>query len=73
MGPDSGATAVLDFTFATSASTIRTWDIKVTQIPCGSVRRPSSGCLQYEEGLTGRITTFNYLETTTKQHLANQE
>merc|ERR1711981_280804 len=73
MGRSSGATATLDFTFATSASTIRTWDIKVTQIPCASSVRPTSGCLQYHQGLTGRLTTFNFLETTTPSHLATQD
>jgi hypothetical protein len=35
MGANGGDTVSLAFTF-TGASTTRTWDIKVTQIPCGS-------------------------------------
>merc|ERR1712061_6687 len=73
MGPDSGATASLAFTFATTASTTRTWDIKVTQIPCAASYRPSSGCLQYHQGLTGRFTSFNFLEATTPAHLSNRD
>jgi hypothetical protein len=30
------------------------------------------GCLQFQTGLTGRLTTFNFIPTT-QTHLANQE
>ena len=34
--------------------------------------RPPNGCLQYQTGLTGRITTFNFAATDSQQHLASQ-
>ena len=72
IGGEASDTAILTFTFS-GASTVRTWDIKVTQIPCAVPYRPPGGCLQYHTGLTGRFMTFNFLETTTPQHLASQE
>ena len=65
-------TATLAFTFATS-STIRTWEIKATQIPCGSPVRAPDGCLQFHTTLAGRFQTFNFAETTTPMHLASQK
>lgn len=64
-------TAMLAFTF-NGASTSRTWEIKATQIPCGANYRQPEGCLQYHTELTGRFQTFNFADTTTPQHLANQ-
>ena len=71
MGTASTATATLAFTFA-GASTTRMWEIKATQIPCSANYRPESGCLQYHQGLTGRIETFNFANTATQSHLASQ-
>ena len=34
--------------------------------------RPDPGCLQYHTGLTGRLTSFNFLPTT-DNHLSNQK
>ncbi|XP_059097323.1 uncharacterized protein LOC131891710 [Tigriopus californicus] len=65
-------TAQLNFGF-TGAATNRQWEIKVTQIPCNTQGHPiGSGCLQYLTGLTGRLTTFNFLPTN-DNHLANQD
>jgi len=77
LGKESGASATLSFTFSTAAAVAgatRTFEIKVTQIPCYANYRPPSGCLQYHEGLTGRITNFNWGATSTANqvHLANQ-
>ena len=72
MGHTATSTATVTFTFS-GASTTRTWEIKTTQIPCGASYAPPDGCFQYHTGLTGRITTFNFLETTTPQHLASQD
>jgi len=71
MGVPSTATATLAFTFA-GASTTRMWEIKATQIPCSANYRPDSGCLQYHQGLTGRIETFNFANTAVQSHLRNQ-
>lgn len=61
----------LDFTF-TGASTIRTWEIKTTQLECSNPNRPPAGCLQYFTTMVGRITTFNFLDSATS-HLASQD
>jgi len=71
MGAASTATATVAFTFA-GASTTRMWEIKATQIPCAANYRPTSGCLQYHNGITGRFTTFNFANTATQSHLRNQ-
>jgi len=67
-------TATLAFTFS-GTSTVRTWEIKATQIPCGASYRPPDGCLQYHTTLSGRFQTFNFAETTTASqvHLSNQK
>ena len=65
-------TATLAFTFS-GTSTIRTWEIKATQIPCGSPVRAPEGCLQFHTTLAGRFQTFNFAETTTPMHLASQK
>ena len=72
MGNLNSNTATATFTFS-GASTVRQWDIKITQIPCYSEQRPESGCLQYHTQLTGRITTFNFEDAAAQQHLASQE
>lgn len=74
-GPSSTAQATLAFTFATTSTitTQRQWDIRASQIPCGSNYRPPVGCLQYHTGLTGSFQTFNYLESATPGHLSEQE
>lgn len=70
IGTVSTDTVTLGFTFSTSTSTIRTWEIKVSQISCNSHSRPPNGCLQYWTTLTGRMTTFNFYTTsTTSRHL----
>jgi len=73
VGPDSGATATLAFTFGTS-TIARTWEIKVTQLECSNTNRPyDSGCLQYFTGTTGRIESFNYEGSNSVfQHLHSQ-
>jgi len=44
--------------------TRRAWKTKVTQIPCGcsdtKVKRAPDGCLQYYNGISGGIKSFNY-------------
>jgi len=62
--------ATLNFGFD-GTSTSRLWDIKASQIPCGTNYAPPDGCLQYQEGLTGRIETFNFASTTST-HLKDQ-
>ena len=71
LGTGNSATATLNFNFGSAASSIRQFEVKVTQIPCAASYRPPSGCFQYHQGLTGRFQTFNFQDTAT-QHLANQ-
>ena len=77
IGLDQGATAKLDFTFSTTVTTVsRLWDIKVTQIECSSLSRPyDSGCLQYFTGTTGRLTSFNFGQSSSSLygHLPSQK
>jgi len=44
--------------------TRRAWKVKVSQIPCGcvesKVKRAPDGCLQYFNGISGSIKSFNY-------------
>jgi len=70
-GTDIADTVTLNFAF-TGTSTVRTWEIKTSQIECSSALRPPAGCLQYFTTLSGRITTFNFLDDTTT-HLASQD
>ena len=39
IGPGSTDTGTIAFTFASTTSTVRQWEIKVTQIPCYSKSR----------------------------------
>merc|ERR1739844_101049 len=73
-GPDSGVTATLAFTFS-GTSTERTWEIKVSQIECGSRSMPQDGCLQWHTGTSGEFKTFNYDESSSTEysHLASQD
>jgi len=77
LGRESTATATISMTFSTATAvtgTGRSFEIKVTQISCFDENRPASGCFQYHDGLTGRITTFNWdaTSTSTQIHLASQ-
>ncbi len=62
IGGNSGDTATLNFAF-TGSSTIRQWEVKVTQIPCSSSYRSPPGCLQYYTGCEGTITSFNFINS----------
>ena len=77
LGREASATATLAFTISSVtlvAGNTRSFEIKVSQIPCAASYRPPSGCFQYHTGLTGTIKTFNYDATaaTTRIHLASQ-
>jgi len=70
IGTEASGTATLAFAFD-GASTLRKYDIKVAQIPCGTSYAPSQGCLQWQTGLTGKLTTFNF-NNAAGPHLPNQ-
>eukprot|EP00095_Tigriopus_kingsejongensis_P003562 maker-scaffold877_size102761-snap-gene-0.15 protein:Tk03562 transcript:maker-scaffold877_size102761-snap-gene-0.15-mRNA-1 annotation:"hypothetical protein KGM_18655" len=72
MGCLNSDTAALNFNFG-GTDTNRLWEIKVTQLICNTQGHPNGcGCLQYHTGVTGRLTSFNFLPTN-DNHLANQE
>lgn len=70
MGTGSSDSATLALAFS-GTSTLRKWEIKVAQIPCGKAYAPPGGCLQWHTGLTGQITTFNFGDSAST-HLRNQ-
>ena len=70
IGAESGDSVKLAFTFQ-GESSLRSWEIKVGQIPCASSSAPPQGCLQWLTGLKGQLTTFNFASTE-DNHLANQ-
>ena len=72
MGNSATDTATLAFTFS-GTSTVRTWELKATQIPCGGPMRPPDGCLQYHTTLAGRFQTFNFADSSSPAHLATQK
>ncbi|TRY67160.1 hypothetical protein TCAL_15822 [Tigriopus californicus] len=61
----------LDFSFSGTAS-IRIFEIKASQIECGSRSAPPDGCLQYHTELDGRFQTFNYAAKD-ESHLDDQK
>ena len=72
VGPEEGATAMIQFDFDSDGSSIeREWEIKVSQIPCGASYKAPDGCLQYFTGVSGTMKTFNY-DGAEKQHLGLQ-
>ena len=48
-------------TFITTGSFERAFKMKITQIECGAVNRGVEGCLQYHTGVSGRVSSFNYI------------
>ncbi|XP_023331656.1 uncharacterized protein LOC111703824 [Eurytemora carolleeae] len=54
----------------TSTSSKRSWDMKISQIPCDVSWKPPAGCLQHFTGTTGTVYSYNYLGGV---HLANQQ
>ena len=76
IGQDSTAFTKLTFAIGTSTTVSRVWEIKVTQLECWSKSRPhDTGCLQYFTGTTGRITSFNFAQSSSSnyQHLHSQK
>merc|ERR1712223_702829 len=76
VGPDSGAYITMTFTFGTSTTISRYWEIHVTQHECSSIARPyDSGCLQYHTGSAGRLESFNFAQSTASLygHLHSQD
>jgi len=70
MGTSASNTATITFSFTDTGS--RKYDMKISQIECGASTAPPDGCLQYFTGVSGQITTFNFIDTATT-HLASQD
>ena len=76
VGPDVGASAALAWTYGTSTTVSRIFEVKVTQLECWNESRPYDvGCLQYHVGAQGRLTTFNFAQSSSSlyAHLPSQE
>ncbi|KAG4081151.1 hypothetical protein HA402_014599 [Bradysia odoriphaga] len=68
-----GQSNPITITVITSGPTFpRTWRIRVTQIPCGSISKADQGCLQWHTGVSGRVKSFNF-DTTSGRQLSNQD
>ncbi|CAH1726097.1 unnamed protein product [Aphis gossypii] len=50
----------------------RNWKIKISQLPCDSITKADTGCLQYYTGVSGTLKSFNY-ESYSGLHLSNQD
>ena len=48
-------------TFITTGNFERAFKMKITQIECGAVNRGVEGCLQYHTGVSGTISSFNFI------------
>ncbi|KAG7168192.1 hypothetical protein Hamer_G016825 [Homarus americanus] len=71
LGP--GATTPSVLTFVTMGPSFeRKWKVKVTQIPCNSDFTAPTNCLQYYQGVTGQVKTYNY-DLTSGLQLSNQD
>jgi hypothetical protein len=61
----------------TGTSTSRSWQILITQIPCGTTYTAPSNCLQWYTSATGTLTSYDYQFTSATtypiQKLANQD
>jgi len=73
LGSGSTVTASLKFDFTSSVDADRNWDIKVSQYTCYDSNAPYQGCFQWFTGLTGKITTFNYGDSSNNIHLPDQD
>ena len=61
----------------TGTTTSRSWQILITQIPCGTSYTAPTNCLQWFTSATGTLTSYNYqfvsATATPIQKLANQD
>ncbi|KAK5642457.1 hypothetical protein RI129_008624 [Pyrocoelia pectoralis] len=68
-----GHTAPIILSVVTSGPAfMRTWKIRISQIPCSSRNTGEEGCLQYYTGVSGQIKSFNY-DLATGLQLSNQD
>jgi len=62
----------MEFTF-TGTTFERFWQIRVDQIPCGTLYTPPTGCLQWLMPESGNVKSFNYGLDDDYHHLALQD
>lgn len=72
VGQEASQTATIDFKMKADGGQ-QLYDIKVTQIECGSTSAPPNGCLQYFTTVSGQFKTFNFDGPTTGTHLKEQD
>ncbi|CAL8110369.1 unnamed protein product [Orchesella dallaii] len=64
----SSDTITLNLLLGGASQRERTWNIEILTIPCNSVARAPTGCLQYYTGVSGVVESFNFQGG---MHLAN--
>ncbi|XP_064120934.1 uncharacterized protein LOC135225587 isoform X1 [Macrobrachium nipponense] len=70
---DIGNTLPLVLTVVTMGPSFdRSWKIKVTQIPCNSDYTAPTNCLQWFQGVSGQIKSYNF-DLTSGLQLSNQD
>ncbi|XP_068229286.1 uncharacterized protein [Palaemon carinicauda] len=70
---DIGNTLPLVLTVITMGPSFdRKWKMKITQIPCNSDNTAPTNCLQWYQGVSGQIKSFNY-DLTSGLQLSNQD
>lgn len=58
-----GAQGPFTLRVMTSGPGYRRWNIRISQIECGSLSRAPANCLQYYTGASGSFQSFNYEST----------
>ncbi|ODN04352.1 Tolloid-like protein 1 [Orchesella cincta] len=64
----SSDTITLNLLLGGASQKERTWNIEILTIPCNSIARAPTGCLQYFTGVSGVVESFNFQGG---MHLAN--
>jgi len=66
----SSDTVTLNMLLSGTVQRERVWNIEILMIPCNSIVRAPSGCLQYFTQISGQVQSFNYQGGI---HLNNQD
>jgi len=70
--PSSTTDLLLMFSFG-AANVARSWNIKISFIPCGNTMIAPKDCLQYFTQSSGSVRSFNWRDTSGLRQLANQD
>jgi len=69
---DGSTCVTAAFSYGLSTTQSRSYTIQVTQYESTNEMGGPAGCLQFYTGLTGTVNTFNWVDSATSTHLANQ-